>query len=865
MIQFTLNSQSVCYDGETDVSLLSYLRNDRQLTAAKDGCSGQAACGACLVEVDGKACLACSTPMSKVEGKVVITLEGMPEQLKKTLGMAFVNRGAVQCGFCTPGFLMRAKVLLASNPDPTREEVVKAVRPHLCRCTGYVKLVDAILDAARYLREQKMPEPDTNPRLGSGWPKYGGYDRAVGVRPFVNDLAAPGMAHGALVFSSHPRARVLKLDTEEALNMPGVIRIFTADDIPGERILGLYAKDWPVYVRPGEETRYIGDVLACVVAETEAEARSAVTRVQVAYAVLPPLLNMDEAEQSPIRLHENGNVLLDKTIQRGEPVDEVLAQCAYVAEATYQTQAVEHAFIEPEACLALPEAGGVRLYVQSQGIWHDKHDIAAMLNLPSPRVTVTLADSGGAFGGKEDFTCQPHAALAAYLLGRPVKVRLSRPESLRMHPKRHGMRLQYAIGCDAKGLLQAAKVRILADTGAYASAGGPVVTRTGTHATSVYHIPSVDVRVKAVYTNNLPAGAFRGFGVNQSNFAMECLVDELCEKGGFDRWQFRYDNAVEPGKMVTTGQVLGEGTAIKETLLAVRDAFQSHPRAGIACAIKNSGIGNGIPEPCDCYLEVHLVEPEPSQASHEPQARLVLHHGWTEMGQGINTVARQLLCEVAELGSNVAIEITASTENGAFAGSTTASRGTFQLGHAVISAARQLREDMNRFGGNLARLAGRFYKGHYDSAGQTSGQGEPGTIRNHVSYSFATHVAFMDENGNLEKILAAHDSGRVINRPLYEGQVHGGVVMGMGYALTESIPTEGGYLTSGKLNACGIPRSVDVPEIEVIAVEVPDPEGPCGAKGIGEIACIPTAPAIANALYRVDGLRRYALPMKKKK
>lgn len=852
MIEFTLNGAPAAYDGEPGRSLLSWLRNDRRLTAAKDGCSGQAACGACLVEMDGKACLSCSTPMSKVAGKNVVTLEGFPEALKRTLGTAFVNRGAVQCGFCTPGFLTRAKILLQTNPDPTREEVVKAVRPHLCRCTGYIKLVDAILDAARYLREGSEPVTDSNPAFGSAWPKYGGYDRAIGARPFVNDLEAPGMAHGALVFSEHPRARVLAIHTEKASAMPGVIRIFSAPDVPGERVLGLYSKDWPVYIAVGEETRYIGDVLACVVAETEDEARAAAAAVVVDYEVLTPLLDMDEAEHSPIRVHEKGNVLLDKLIRRGEPVDQVLASCAYTAEATFHTGQVEHAFIEPEATLALPEAGGVRLYVQSQGIWHDKEDIAALLHLPTLKVTVTLADSGGAFGGKEDFTCQAHAALAAYLLGRPVKVRLSRPESLRMHPKRHGMRLRYAIGCDENGLLQAARVDIMADTGAYASAGGPVVTRTGTHATSAYHIPSVDVHVKAVYTNNLPAGAFRGFGVNQSNFAMECLIDELCEKGGFDRWQFRYDNAVEEGKMVTTGQVLGKGTGLKETLLAVKDVFYSHPRAGIACAIKNSGVGNGIPEPCDCYLEVN------------GEGAIRLHHGWTEMGQGINTVARQMLHEAAGLPADTPVEVTASTEFGAFAGSTTASRGTFQLGHAVVSAARQLKEDLNRVG-SLKRLAGRFYKGHYDSSGQTSGSGEPGEIRNHVSYSFATHVVLLDESGTIEKVVAAHDSGRVVNRPLYDGQVHGGVAMSIGYALTESVPTKDGYLTSEKLNACGIPRATDMPPVEVIAVEIPDPEGPLGAKGIGEIACIPTAAAVINGLYLVDGERRYSLPAGKKK
>ena len=331
MIAFRLNGQATTYDGDPAVSLLSYLRNDRHLMAAKDGCSGQAACGACLVELNGKACLACSTPMSKVTDGDVVTLEGLPETLRRTLGMAFVNRGAVQCGFCTPGFLMRAKVLLQTNPNPTREEVVKAVRPHLCRCTGYVKLVDAILDAATLLPEGNIPEPDDNPRLGSGWPKYGGYERAVGTRPFVNDIDAPGMAHGAIVFSEHPRARVLAIHTDEAADMPGVVRILTADDIPGERVLGLYAKDWPVYIKVGEVTRYIGDALACVVAETEAEARAAAACVKVDYEVLTPLLDMEEAETSPIHIHENGNILLDKTIRRGEPVDEALARCAFTA------------------------------------------------------------------------------------------------------------------------------------------------------------------------------------------------------------------------------------------------------------------------------------------------------------------------------------------------------------------------------------------------------------------------------------------------------------------------------------------------------------------------------------------------------
>ena len=440
----TLNGQPVTYHGDPDRSLLSWLRGEQELRAAKDGCSGQAACGACLVEVNGKACLACSTPMRKVDGATILTLEGFPENLRQTLGQAFVRAGAVQCGFCTPGFLCRAKILLATNPDPSREEVTKAVRPHLCRCTGYVKLVDAILDAAKTLREGRSlsaADQDARPGVGSDWPKYAGYERAVGQRPFVDDLrldALPGLSaaagtnagpllHGALLFSEHPRARVLALHTDAARALPGVIRVITAADIPGERHVGMFVKDWPVYVAVGEVTRYIGDVLACVVAESEAVAREAVRAIRVEYEVLEPLLDMDKAETSPIRIHEKGNVLLDKRIQRGDPADDVLARCAHRVEATFETQPVEHGFIEPEAALALPEGEGIRLYVQAQGIWHDRADVAALLNLPPENVTVTLVDAGGAFGGKEDMTCQGHAALAAWLLRRAVKVRLSRP------------------------------------------------------------------------------------------------------------------------------------------------------------------------------------------------------------------------------------------------------------------------------------------------------------------------------------------------------------------------------------------------------------------------------------------------------
>jgi selenium-dependent xanthine dehydrogenase len=847
MIRFTLNGQETEFAGDEKTSLLSFLREEKGITSAKDGCSGQAACGACLVEVGGKAALACSTPIHKIEGKEVVTLEGLPESLLRTLGRAFVSKGAVQCGFCTPGFLTRTKILLEKNPDPTRQEVVKAMRFHICRCTGYVKIVDAVLEAAAALREGREIPFEDGAGIGVSSPKYRAFERAIGRKPFIDDLRFDGMVHGALRFSDHPRARVLSIDVSKAGKAPGVIRIFTAEDIPGERSVGPIVQDWPVMIEVGETTRYIGDVLAGVVAETEDQAREAAKLIQVGYEVLEPLTDMTKAETSPVKIHADGNLLFAQTIRRGEPVEKVLAGSAHVARGVLETQMVDHGFLEPESSVAVPFKAGVQVYSQSQGIYADHHEIASLLGYPREKVVVTLVDCGGAFGGKEDLTVQGHAALYCHHLGRPVKVRLSRPESIRMHPKRHPMRLDYSLGCDENGKLTAFKAVILADTGAYASVGGPVLGRAVTHAAGAYYVPSVNIEGAAVYTNNIPCGAMRGFGVNQVTFAMETMVEELCEMGGFDSWQFRYDNALDTGLMTTTGQVLGEGVGLRRTLLAVKDAYEKAEYKGLSLAIKNCGMGNGLVEVSEVKIEVL------------PDGKLVLHHGWTEMGQGIHTVARQILCKAVGLGDCELIDIKVTTASAAVGGVTTASRGTMLLGRSIIDAARKLKKDLDS--NSLEELAGRIYEGSF-VCDYTHAEGEPGKIVSHIAYGFATHLAILDEKGGVDTIYAAHDSGRVINPLLFEGQIEGGVVMGLGYALSEKVPLEEGHLTSDKYISLGIPKLAKVPRIVPIAVEEDDPEGAFGAKGVGEIVCIPTAPAIANAFYRYDGVRRYALPLK---
>jgi len=604
-------------------------------------------------------------------------------------------------------------------------------------------------------------------------------------------------------------------------------------------------EDWPLMITVGEITRYIGDVLASEVAETEAQARAAVELIHVEYEVLEPLTDMHKALESQILVHETGNLLGEKIIKRGDTAG-LLANSAYTAKGTFTTPTIDHGFLEVECCVVIPKDDGIKVFSQSQGPYRERDEIAHQLGLSQEQVEVEIVDCGGAFGGKEDMTVQGHAALACFLLRKPVKYKLSRPESIRMHPKRHPTSLEYEIGCDDKGMLTALHARIIGDTGAYASVGGPVMDRAGTHASGGYHFEAVDIEARSVYTNNIPCGAMRGFGVNQATFALESLIDELCSKGGFDRWHFRYDNALDIGKMLAPGQVLTASVGLKETLLSVKDAYDKAKFKGLACAVKNCGVGNGIPELSKVKIEIH------------EGGKITLHHGWTEMGQGVHTIARQCLCEATGIKDIDLVTPFVTTASGAIGGPTTASRGTLLLGRAIIDAAKALKEDLKDKA--LEELAGKTYEGEF-LCDYTQADGKPGEIISHISYGYATNLAILDDEGKLDILIASHDAGRILNPKLFQGQIEGGVAMGVGYALTEKVPLKDGYLTSGKYRALGIPKINNLPKIEVIGVESDDPEGPFGAKGVGEIGCIATAPAIANAFTDFDGRRRYSLPL----
>lgn len=849
-MNFTLNGEKITYHGESDLPLLTYLREIEEIISPKDGCAPQAACGCCTVELNGKAVLSCVIPMSKVADGNVITTEGLGDYEQRVIVNAFVEKGGVQCGFCIPGIVMQAKVLIDGNPNPTRDDIAKALTPNLCRCTGYKKIIDAIEYAAEAIREKReITVPKSNGKIGEKQPKYDADKLVLGHSPYVADIKLPDMLFGALKFSDHPRAKVISIKTKKAEKHPGVIRIFTSKDIPGSRNQGLIIPDWPLMIEVGEETRYVGDVLAGVVADSEAIAREAVNLIEVKYEVLTPLSDPEKSllDNCP-KIHPNGNLLSETIINRGN-VEQALKDSAYISTGTYQTQMIEHGYMEPECSVARPNEDGVEVLSQGQGVYEDRSQIAKILGLPKEKVRVILVPNGGGFGGKEDLTVQGHAALYSYILKKPVKVLLTRDESILMHPKRHPIKMNYTVGCNKEGKLTVLKADMIGDTGAYASVGMKVLERSAGHAAGPYHIPNVEIASRAVYTNNLPCGAMRGFGVNQVTFALESCVDDLCEQGGFDRWQFRYDNALTEGDMTSTGQIIHKGSGVRQTLLAVKDIFKSAKHAGIGCGIKNTGIGNGMAD--EGRVKIEIVS----------SSKVKLHHGWTEMGQGVNTMAVQFLSHETGIASEL-IEVIVDTKEEATSGMTTASRATSIIGNSIANACLQLKEDLKIK--SLEELAGNIYKGEWICNWTTKLEDDVQEIITHYSYSYATQVVVLNDNGEIDTVYAAHDAGKIINPVLFEGQIEGSIHMGLGYALTEELELENCVPKSTRLRKCGILRAKETPKMKVIGIEVPDPHGPYGVKGVGEIGLVPTAAAVANAFYQYDGTRYYKLPIKKR-
>ena len=853
MAAFTVNGKSVVV--EKNQKLIRYLRDTLRLTSVKDGCS-EGACGTCTVLIDGKPTKACVPQTDRLEGKTILTVEGLTDWEKEVYTFAFGEAGAVQCGFCIPGMVISAKALINQNPNPTREEAAFAIRNNICRCTGYVKIIDGILLAAKIFREGKIPAPGADDwQVGSRVHRIDVAEKVQGYGKYPDDIYVDGMCYGSAVRSAYARARVVSIDTKEAEALPGVVCVLTAKDIPGRNYIGHIQKDQPTLVPVGKITHYLGDAVALVCARDRETLEAAKKLVKVEYEPLDPIRSPKEAwEDGSNRVFEtetDTNVQAHKHVARGNAA-EAIARSKHVLTRHFETPWTEHAFLEPECCVAIPlENGGVKLLTTDQSAHTTQHECMEMLDTYPDHCLVENQLVGGGFGGKEDMSVQHHAALIAYVARVPVKVKLTRQESILIHPKRHPMWMDFTMGCDENGIIQGVKATVVSDTGAFASLGGPVLERACTHAAGPYAYENFEIDGTSYYTNNPPAGAFRGFGVTQTCFATESLLNEMAEKIGISPWEIRYRNAIRPGGVLPNGQIVGAETGLVETLEAVKpyydEAVKNGESVGLACAMKNAGVGVGLQD----WGRAKLIIGD--------DAKVHIFSGASCIGQGLGTVLTQMVVTNAGVKPEDVVYERSNTWIAPDSGDTSGSRQTLITGEAVRRACEGLRAALEKQ--TLSELRGREFQGAYYAKTDPLGSDKPNPV-SHVAYGYATQLCVLDkETGKIKQMVAAHDVGKAINPLSCEGQIEGGVVMSMGFALTEQFPIDETCKPTAKYGTLGLFRAPDVPPVKAIVIDKPGLAFANGAIGIGEITSIPTAPAISEAYYQRDGVRRYSLPL----
>lgn len=916
-IKCTVNGKPVTLPFVPGEMLSDMLRERLGLTGTKIGCN-EAECGSCTVLVDGEPVLSCTYPALRVNGKSVLTIEGLAkpkngDEVLHPLQEAFIVHGAVQCGFCIPGQIMTAYALLRDNPDPGPEDIRFALKDTLCRCAGYPTIERAVLAAAKAARTGQPVEPPEVPLsaraqrvVGQVKSRPEALEKVTGKALFTDDLKFEGMLHGRAKRAEVPHAIVRSIHIEKALALPGVRAVLTAADIPGEHNHGLVVQDWPALVGVGERVRYVGDAVALVAADTRDIASQALELIEVSYEPQPVISDPVQARQpDAIQLHESGNLLKHIKVRKGD-VEQGFAQADQVFEHIFHTAMTEHAFIEPECSIARPTPDGrMEVYVGSQIPYADRNQVARVLDWPEERVHIIGMLIGGGFGGKEDIAGQIHAALLANATGRPVKILYDRHESLLVHPKRHATQIRIKMGVNKDGSLVAVETELYGDTGAYASLGDKVMTRATTHSSGPYEVPNVRADCYAMYTNNPPAGAFRGFGVTQSAFAVESMMDMVAEQLGLDPVEFRRKNALRVGSVTNTGQLLRESVGLLECLekvdqemrrLAGGNPFAPRPVAGaphkwrawgIAAAYKNTGLGGGAPDKAGAEVELFADGTAEVRTSS------------AEIGQGLVTVLQMITAEELGLPLEKVQVLLSDTDLTPDGGPTTASRQTYVTGNAARGASQALRQAMAamlaekydvppaqiRFVEGLAQVnghtialgdvavemkkAGLEPKAMFEYwAPATRPLGEGGDM--HFAFGFGVQAAEVEvdtRTGEVKvlRVIAATDVGTAINPLGLVGQIEGGVMMGLGNALTENFIVEEGKVFTDYLARYRIPSIVHTPEIISFIVEHPTSEGPYGAKGIGEIVSIPTTPAITNAIYNACGVRVDRLPVDQEK
>ncbi|MGM0470856.1 MAG: molybdopterin-dependent oxidoreductase [Bacillota bacterium] len=913
-LNLTINGREMTIpSSKSDMKLLTYLRDELGLMGSKNGC-GQGHCGACAVIIDGKSKRSCLWKLGRLDDSEIETIENLSKNNKlHPLQIAFLESGAVQCGFCTPGMIMSAKALLDQNQNPTEEEIKEALKRNICRCTGYKKIIEAVQLAAEYLREGKeeFKEKEVIGALGEKVIRNDGLDKVQGKPIYAADYYKDDMLHGKLYLSDKPHAKLIDIDTSAAEEMPGVVRVLTHEDIPedGNKNFGLILDHQPYFAY--DKVRYVGDPIALVLAETEEEAEAAVDKINVEYEELPAYYTPQEAlADDAANIHEDGNVLSNPKVRKGddwgEDIDEAFEKADIIVEDTYETPFIEHGYLEPESCLADYQNGRLTIWAPSQSSHAFKEDIADGLGLDDDEIRVINTTTGGAFGGREEPIGQGQCALGALLTKRPVKLVLTRKESIRMSTKRHASYARYKMGVTEDGELVAGEAEIYTDTGAYASAGMPVADRATTFTFGPHVIPNAKVDTTAVYTNNVPAGALRGFGSPQVCFTGERHMDKLARAVDMDPIEFRLKNALEVGETTLTGHVLGEGIGYKECLLKLKEAIENEDlepsdenkevTVGIAGGYKNVGIGNGLPE--DNHARMKLND----------DGTFTLYIASVDSGQGSDTVVAQVASEVLNCVYQDIEVVASDTDYIEDSGVTTASRMSFLAGNSAQGCAENLKqkilekaqeltgisEDNLKINGksiinkdtgeevsSLQQVANNYSDisayYHYEPPAtqpipdkripsKLSKEESMGEV--HFSYCYAAHAAIVEidkETGEFEvkKIIAVHDTGKALNPMHVEGQIEGGVSMGYGYGMSEEfyVDEEDGMPVQDTMIKLGLPTTKTMPEVESYFVEEEHPEGPFGAKGMSELPVSPVAPAINNALAKATGKEFNKIPL----
>ncbi|MER8535560.1 molybdopterin-dependent oxidoreductase [Mesorhizobium sp. M1005] len=894
-IAFEVNGAAVSVCVPPVRRLSAVLRDELRLTGTKIGCDA-GDCGACTVLVDGEPVCACLMPAASASGTVVTTVEGLANGRLSALQASFLSHGAAQCGACTPGLLVAATALLDRTPCPSEAETQDALGGVLCRCTGYRKIVAAVMDAWRHADGLDQRMPSSGHAVGSSPIRLDGLPKVTGGEKFGGDSFPADALSVLVVRSPHYHAAFTFGDLGSWVkSRPGIAGVFTAADIPGKNCFGVIAPfaDQPALAEG--VSRFRGEAVALVAGEREAILDLDLADFPVSWTELPHFLETGEAQAGGAQLvHENrpSNLLTSGFVERGDP-EAALAGAAFAVSGAIHTSYVEHAYIEPEAGYAFMDGDTLVVVACTQAPYMDRDDTAKVLGLAPEQVRIVPTATGGGFGSKLDVSLQPLIGLVAMKTGRPAALAYSRTESMISTTKRHPALMRASIGADADGRVTGMIFAGDFNTGAYASWGPTVANRVPVHASGPYATPNYRAEGRAIHTNGPIAGAFRGFGVPQATIMQETLYDELADKLGMDRLDFRLKNCLRNGSETVTGQRLESGVGIADCLEALRshwrraltdaDAFNarssSEKKRGVGVASCWYGCGN-----------TSLPNPSTIKVGISASGEVVLHQGAVDIGQGSNTVIAQICADALGLPLEKLRLKGADTAITPDAGKTSASRQTFVTGKAAEKAGRALRDEILRFA-NVSEKAAIALDGTSLSIGEgeatrridlsslkvdaegfvfraeesydpptlpldAKGQGKPYAV-----YGYGAQIAELEVDLRLGtvkliKITAAHDVGKAINPLLAEGQIEGGIAQGIGMALMEEfIPGR-----TENLHDYLIPTIGDVPPIETILIEVPDPEGPFGAKGLGEHVLIPTAPAILNAIRHATGVLVTKIP-----